>query len=410
MKRLGVSRIVCQNNTRFHSTYGITPLTHKQMQVRFGNPNKEIRDQQTLLKLTELQMSKWRLNKWNFRVPLLIDGEQKRQLFLQLDILKSLCIEQMKQNEAVENDIKLVSSLTGISPNLVQQKNRAWLHEEAAKLRWMGELNKAKDLRDAFLRLEVYGSSDHRLLERLCCVYGLGMLGTFEKAFSNLITEKNATGELYVDEGNPFTELLQYIMTRFPHFDIIYDFLGFNPVSGYRASLSRFLTSLFQAKYINEKNMTSGRILFHNPHRKEILFDYGDSKNTIGFNDSIFGLPDFLYIKNMDFYLIIIASNNHWLRNRQVPHRKQLEGIARRGSFVFGIPIDKVRIKNLLLPPYYLDNASLLRLVDIILDLSKEKQKELIPWLSLYDKKLDPKDIDYCELSTTVNEEEWLTL
>lgn len=394
---------------RSHATYGMMPLTHRDMRLRYNEAPSKV-DELALLQQTEELIAHWRLNKWEFRIPPLIPAHQKEALLLQLDILKSLCIDQSRHLDAIKADIGLVASVVGISPELVREKNRAWLQEEAAKLRWRGEVNKAKSLRDAFLKLEVCGSRDHRLLERLCCIYGMGMLGTFEEAFDNTIVLDRASGKLAVKQENPFAQLLAYINTRFPDFAIIYDFMGFNPTAGYRASLNQFLMSGLCKKAGVESPAPNGRVLFSNTQTKEALFDFGDSKRGITADDSVYGLPDFLFARGGDLILITVASGNHWLRNRQLPHRKQLEGIGRRASMVLGIPFDSVRVRNLLLPPDYVDKNSLQRLCEAVLDVNPQQQKELFPWISMYNKELDPRDVDFCELAKTVNEEAWITL
>ncbi|CAC9515773.1 conserved hypothetical protein [Leishmania infantum JPCM5] len=369
-----------------------------------------VKDDLTLLEKTESYIAKWRLNRWEFRVPPLLYPSEREKVMLQHETLKALCLNRAEEHKHVLGDIQIVAAITGISPESVREKNRAWLQEEASKLRWKGEVNKAKELRDAFLRLEVYGSRDHRLLERLCCIYGMGMQGTFDEAFSNIIVQDPSTGKLYVDEANPFAELQAYILSRYPQIDLIHDFLGLNVVSGYRPSLGRFLIHCLSKKNSISNPVSNGRVLLYVSASKETLFDYGDSKNQITHDDSIYGLPDFMYVRGSDIFLITISADNHWLRKRQVPHNKQLEGIARRCSFVLGIPLDKVRIRNLLLPPNYVDSSSLRRLTETVLDMSPASVKEAVPWISLYEKELDAQDVDYCELEKTVNEEEWLTL
>ncbi|CAJ1032172.1 hypothetical protein Q4I32_006094 [Leishmania shawi] len=394
---------------RWHATYGAKVLKHKDMLTKYGDLTV-VKDVLTLLEQTESYISKWRLNKWEFRVPPLLCPAEREKVMLQQDMLKAICLNQAEERKQVFGDIQIVAAITGTSPESVREKNRAWLQEEASKLRWRGEVNKARELRDAFLRLEVYGSRDHRLLERLCCIYGMGMQGTFDEAFNNIIIQDLSTGKLSIDETNPFVELQAYIVSRYPQIDLIYDFLGLNVVSGYRPSLRRFLIHCLSKKNNIDNPVSNGRVLLHVSGSKETLFDFGDSENQIVHDDSIYGLPDFMYVRGSDVFLITIAANNHWLRKRQVPHAKQLEGIARRSSFVLGIPLDKVRIRNLLLPPNYVDSNSLRRLMESVLDMSQSSVKEAAPWISLYVKELDTLDVDYCELEKTVNEEEWLTL
>lgn len=408
MHRLHFAVAHLKAGCRSHASYGVTPLSHVNMKERFtvvDNATSELE----LLELAEQRISTWKLNKWQFRIPPLLSLDKRETLLLQRDILKGLCLDRARQLDSIGHDLELVATLANISPDTVRDKNRSWLQEEMGKLRWRGEVNKAKELRDAFLRLEVCGSRDYQLLQRLCCIYGLGMLGTFEEAFSDTIVVDSVSKKLSVDERNPFIDLLSRIVSNYPHIDIIYDFLGFNPSAGYRDSLGHFLSEILSHR-CDKKSTPSGRVLFSNQTTKEVLFDVGDSSKSITSNDSVYGLPDFLYSRGSDLFLITIASSNHWLRNRQIPHAKQLEGIGRRWSFVLGAPFDSVRIKNVLLPPQYLDKNSLNRILDIVLEISPEEQRKFAPWLSVYDKELDERDVDFAELTKTVNEEEWLTL
>ncbi|KEG08562.1 hypothetical protein DQ04_06911030 [Trypanosoma grayi] len=326
----------------------------------------------------------------------------------QQELLKSIFFDWGKCRDALNMDLELASSITGVSKETVREKNRVWLQEEVAKLRWMGEANKATQLRDAFMRLEVYGSRDHMLLERLCCIYGLGLQGSFDDAFSNYIVEDPITKRVFVDEQNPFRELLAHIIKIYPQIDVIYDFLGFNLVEGYRSSLRRYLEGLHSRS--GQKAKSTGRLAFVKGESINVLFDVCDSRESLISGECGQGLPDFLYAKGTDITLIIIASENSWLRNRRIPHRRQMEGIARRGSFVMGIPFSEVRVRNLLLPPTYLDRDSIVRINEMIFGLSVEEQKMLVPWLAMYHKELDSKDVDFCSLMKSTNEEEWLTL
>lgn len=406
--RAGI-RVERSCSLRCHASYGARPLTHEGMMTKYhGRPTAK--DELMLLEQTEDYISRWRLNKWEFRVPPLLSSHMKEKVMLQQDVLKSLILTISEERKSVERDIALLASLTGISPESVRGKTRAWLQEEASKLRWNGEVNKAREVRDAFLRLEIYGAKDHRILERLCCIYSLGLQGTFEEAFGNIVTQDSLTGKFSVDESNPFGELLSLIVTRYPHIDIIHDFQGFNVATGYRGSLRRFMAYCLGKKLKVDVPKGNERVVLHSVENREILFDFGNSKERITVDDSVYGLPDFMYINHSDIFLITIAAENHWLRNRQLPHSKQLEGIARRASFVVGAPFEKTRIRNILLPPNYVDKASLLRLTENVLSLSEDIVKEAVPWISVYEKELDSQDVDYCELQKTVNEEEWLTL
>ncbi|ORC90735.1 uncharacterized protein TM35_000071590 [Trypanosoma theileri] len=385
----------------------MTQLSHKELFSLYHSGNKSSNELE-LLEQVEERISKWKLNKWEMRVPPLLPAHEKEVMRRQQELLKSSFFHWGKCRDALNADIEIVSSLTGISKEDVRGKNRSWMQEEAAKLRWMGEVNKATRLRDAFMRLEIYGSRDHMLLERLCCIYGLALQGTFESAFSNYIMEDPLTKKIFVDESNPFRDLISHIIKTYPQIDIIYDFLGFNITEGYRSSLRRYLESLLLKT--DQETKSKGRLAFGNGKKLEFLFDFCDSRKSLVSGECVQGMPDFLYVNGTDITLIIIASENTWLRNRQLPHRKQMEGIARRASFVTGIPFSEVRIRNLLLPPAYLDKNSILRINEVLFGLSKEEEQKLVPWLMVYDKELDSKDVDFCALVKSTNEEEWLTL
>ncbi|KAG8339566.1 hypothetical protein TRVL_09605 [Trypanosoma vivax] len=407
MRKIGISSIVKTNKKRNYATYDSFPITHAKLCDRFKN-KQECKNGLELLEQVEERISNWRLNKWEMRIPHLLPSHIKEKIRRQQEHLKYILLEWGKCREALNADINLVSSITGIKKDDVAEKNRAWLQEEVGKLRWMGEVNKATSLRDAFMRLEAYGSRDHMLLERLCCIYGLACQGTFEDAFSNYILEDPLSKKIYVDEQNPFQDLVAYIINTYPQIDIIYAFLGFDTLDGYRSSLRKYLQYLHCRSW--EGAGSSERLFLSKSGKVELLFDYCNSKDSIISSDDCNGMPDFLYLSGTDIVLITIASDNPWMRNRQLPHRKQMEGIARRACFVFGIPHSKIRIRNLLLPPAYLDRNSIVRLNETVFCLSTEEQNSLVPWLPMYQKNLDPKDIDFSSLMKSTNEEEWLCL
>ncbi|AAZ12014.1 hypothetical protein, conserved [Trypanosoma brucei brucei TREU927] len=397
----------CWNSARSHATYGAVPLTHSQVTSVYATDGGKV-DELGLLELVEERIFSWKLNKWEMRIPPNLPNDQKELIRQEQENLKQILSGWRKCFGALNADILQISSLTGVPKEVVREKNRTWLQEEVAKLRWMGEVNKAALLRDAFMRLEAFGSRDFMFMERLCCIYGLARQGTFDEAFTNYITEDPVTNDIFVDERNPFKELVAHIVRNYSQIDIIYDFLGFNYSEGYRSSLRRYMEYL-QCKTA-ENVRASGRLVTGDKGEHNILFDYCVSRESLVSGDSCQGIIDFLYINGNDVTLIIIASDNPWLRNRQLPHRRQMEGIARRVCFVLGIPPSEVRIRNLLLPPTYLDKGSIVRLNDIVFRLSNEQSNLLIPWLTNYNKELDPKDVDYTALAKTTNEEEWLTL
>lgn len=65
------------------------------------------------------------------------------------------------------------------------------------------------------------------------------------------------------------------------------------------------------AKSENDKiiaTSTSKRILYSSELNNEVLFNYADSCKRIEMNDTTYGLPDLLYIKDNNVFLITIAS------------------------------------------------------------------------------------------------------
>lgn len=409
MRRIGVSGAKWRS-VRMHSSYGTSILDHADLAARVEfYPRKTGSSVLSLLEKTENTIAKWKLNKWEFRIPPLLSSYDKEKWTLQLNILKAFFIERGKILENIKWDKKVVSSLGEIPSGEVLSKNRIWVQEKVSQLRWNGEVDKAKMLRDSFSRLEIFGARDHRILERLCAVYGLGLMNTFEDAFDNCIIEDEITKTRSVVKDNFFRELLKVLVIEYPYISLLYDFLGFNATAGYRTSLGLLLKKGAELKH-NLHNHQNGRMLINDPRKKVILFDVMESKSLIAADDSIYGLPDFLYICGSNFFLITIASDNFWLRNRQLPHTKQMEGIGRRGSFVLGIPFCDVRIKNVLLPPNYLDKASLSRLLENVLELSTDKSLLIFPWVNLYEKELDESDLDFCEMVKRNAHEEWVTL
>lgn len=395
---------------RLHSSFGTSVLDHADLVARVKHhPRKGGDSVLSLLERTESAVSNWKLNKWEFRVPPLLSAYEKERWTLQLNLLKSFFIERGKVLADIKRDIDIISSVGDIPSDEVLSKNSTWVFEKVSQLRWNGDVDKAKVLRDAFSRLGVYGARDHRILERLCAVYGLGVMNSFEDAFDNVIIEDQRTGMRTMMKDNFFRELLAVLVTEYPYISVLYDFLGFNANTGYRSSLGMFLKKGAEYKH-KLRQHENGRMLLNDVQKRVILFDVIESKSLIASDDSIYGLPDFLYICGSKFFLITVASDNYWLRNRQLPHRKQMEGVGRRGSFVLGIPFSDVRIKNVLLPPNFVDKASLTRLLENVLELSASESLSIFPWLNLYDKELDESDIDFCEMMKCNAHEEWVTL
>ena len=72
--------------------------------------------------------------------------------------------------------------------------------------------------------------------------------------------------------------------------------------------------------------------------------------------------PSFSLWHGPNLTIITKASANKYLRQYQLPNKKQLEGMCRRSAFVFGYDLDSIRARTLLLPPSMIDRRSLLRI------------------------------------------------
>lgn len=359
-------------------------------------------------------MRNWRLNKWEYRVPVLLSKSDKEAAQMQLHKIKTLVLDHAKTQDLIDADMNRICSDLGVDKDALRGKTRAWLQEKIADLRWKGEVSQAKAIRDAFVRLESYGSRDFRYFERLCCVYGMAKLGTFEDAFSNFAVPNGKSVAL--DTTSPFHDLMGIVVSKYPSLDIIFDFLGFNDLEGYRRSLGRYMRLGLEHKHHQSKSggQAASRILFqHNAGGadRELLFDYQDSSSSVASADATNAVADYIHIRGQDITLITIVSKNRWLRTRQVAHQKQLEGIGRRASFVLQIPYESVRIRSLMLPPMYLDKSSLHRINKSVLQLTPDDVQSYAPWAQLYEKELDvARDADYAEMTRAKPEEEWVML
>ena len=258
------------------------------------------------LSLVEDRMISWKMQNWDFRVPALLNTQEKESAIRQLRALQQRARELLTQRYAAKQQMVAVMALTGVSSEEeLNGKTRGWVLEQVAAMRWRGEIDKAARLRDAWVALEKQGSQQHALFDRLCCVYGLGMLGTFDHAFANTIREvdvaaarasaavstaktvatdkkakkgqqqqttspavlsgpaANGGGQrcLMLDSSNPFKELLAHVVAYLPTIHVLYDFTGFGYVHsdavgslaasnhgrGYRSSLEEYaIASLAQ--------------------------------------------------------------------------------------------------------------------------------------------------------------------
>ena len=148
-----------------------------------------------LLEAVEDRLASWKLQKWEFRLPPLLSPSVKEQTLRTLKGLQKSILGRIARRDAAAQDVRLVASITGLPEREVQLKTRAWLQDTVTSLRWKGEVEKARALRAAWLRLEETFAHPHvELLERCCGVYALARLGTFDSAFTNLVVERG--GEL----------------------------------------------------------------------------------------------------------------------------------------------------------------------------------------------------------------------
>jgi hypothetical protein len=400
------------------ATYGKVALSHAQVVQRFGThklQDASSTDELALLETVEGRIRNWRLNKWEFRVPVLLSQAEKESAQLQLHKIKTLVLDHAKTQDLIDRDMETVCRDLSVTKEELRGQTRAWLQEKIAELRWKGEVTQAKAIRDAFVRLEAYGSRDFRYFERLCCVYGMAKLGTFEDAFSNFVVPSGNDGGVALDTSSPFHDLMHLLVTKYPTLDQIFDFLGFNDLEGYRASLGKYMKLALEHKHQSTSSTSTGsRVLFQSNASgadREVLFDFQDSSKTVAATEASHAAADFVHVRGQDITLITIVSKNRWLRSRQVAHQKQLEGVGRRASFVLQIPYEDVRIRSLLLPALYLDKASLNRINKSVLRLTPENVKSFAPWAALYEKELDlARDADYAEMSRVKPEEEWVKL
>mmetsp|Transcript_15045 Transcript_15045/g.17348 ORF Transcript_15045/g.17348 Transcript_15045/m.17348 type:complete len:419 (-) Transcript_15045:159-1415(-) len=416
-KLLGSSGLLTCCSVRGIASYGKTALSHAEVVAKFQAvevPSDGAVDELSLLETVEERMRGWRLNRWEHRVPVLSSQSEKEAAQSQLHTIKSLILDHAKTHAIMLQDMDLVCTTLKVSPEDLRTKTRAWLQEEIAKMRWNGDVAQAKAVRDAFVRLEQYGSRDFKYFERLCSVYGLAKLGTFDDAFSHVVVPKQ--NSIALDTSSPFHNLMAVLVRKYPTLDLVFDFLGFNEVEGYRASLGRYLTLGLESKYATATSaVPSSRVLFQHDASlasREVLFDYGNSARSVADStEGRHGVADFVHVRGNDITLITIVSPNRWLRSRQIANPKQLEGIARRSSFVFGMPYDAVRIRNLLLPPSYLDRVSLDRINRHVLALDPATLQSTAPWISMYAKELDvARDADYAQMTKVKPEEEWVKL
>ena len=450
------------NSKRFTAQYGITLQSHEQILRRFSPggtddvPDARMTEAPPMtgveaqpmteqafdaiinnLEKVEQRLVHWKLNKWDFRVPVLLTGEERYRTMSQLKHIKTEMRLRLVEQERALNDLRGVSEVLNTPITELRYKSRAWIQEKVSELRWQGDIESAKRVREAWVRLEDNGGREAKLLQRLCCIYGLARIGTFESAFTNFIVpaddlqlqkgdaakvESYFTGHLSgapetaendfavaMDRGNPFTELMRLLTKHMPTLDILYDFYGYNVTDGYRSSLGRALKMTLEHNAQGEDygTNTQGPRDYGRPDRVMFQRHSADGKLEFLFDHrQDYSGPDFVYGNGGRIVLISIANPNKWLRETQLPHTRQMEGIARRCCFVFGIPFEQAQVQNLLLPPSVMDKKSLLRLESIVGPLHPALQS----WSKYYDLELSQDDADYAEQAKKYPEEEWVRL
>jgi hypothetical protein len=456
-----------------------------------------------LLESIEDRLALWKRHKWEFRVPALLSPEEKAAITALLRRLQTTTETYTAKRRQMLADTQLVHQLTGGSTPLgeLALKPRSWLQKHVSNLRTQGRAEEAKALREAWIRMELLGGPDYDLLERLVLVYGLGKMGTFDRTFTNTIRLKNQqqqqqqdsssvdvhaqSGLITLDQSDPLAELIALTLTNVPDIHILYDFLGWNEGlpytrqndvvnsfnSSYTTSLGEYMSRCLKHKFpegavLNQRknnnfisnnnnnnnssssSSSSSQLLFSDNKNKIYLMrtdeNIAASQAQTGVNIS----PTFSLWQGPNLTIITKAAHNKYLRQYQLPNRRQLEGMCRRSAFVFGHKMDDVRARTLLLPPNQIDRRSLLRIhaaldpsmsiatpknefknsasasaveraaqsEEIVLDSATLSSQQHIPpefrsWVSLYQNITVPiEDEDFNVVSSMKPEEEWYKL
>lgn len=416
--------------------YGVAMLSHTDFLSKYGAapqpasaaaaPASFVDKLLPPLERVETVMGAWKLNRWEHRVPLVMHSEAEKELARrQLHELKRVVLSQRGAREAKRRDVEFLCGALEVKPAELAAKDRKWINEKISKMRWKGEVAAAREVREAWRRLEESALSENNILLRLCCVYGLGRMGTFEAAFSNMIlpadgataanpslrSSASSSNEVArLDISDPFREVLSLIAAYIPSIDILHDFLGMNTLQGYTPSLATYMLSLLRGrdalvasatekggaasfdlgKFTREVRADvqraaagkASRILYQNAARGEYLFATSTNSTPLSTTNPFLlsaqpaPIADFVHIVGGDITLLAVAADNHYKREVQLANDKQLEGIARRAVFVLSgskesaITFDNVRVRSFMLPPKKIDLASLQRL-DRVLRLSE---------------------------------------
>lgn len=414
------SSFLLHNSKRhFQAQYGLTLRSHAEMYdkyvvaaqsnkskntaiPRFDNGQDFAKAALPLLESIEDRLAQWKRQKWEFRTPALLSPDEKAAVTALLRRLQSTTESYTAKRRQMLADTQLVHQLTGGATPLAElpYQPRAWLQKHVSNLRMQGRAEEAKTLRDAWLRMEVLGGPDYDFLERLVLVYGLGKMGTFDRTFTNTIrltpeAEKNAAtvdvhseaGLITLDRSDPLEALISMTLANVPDIHILYDFLGWNEGlpytrqndvvnsfnSSYTTSLGEYMSRCLKYKFpegvvasnnnnSNRSNNNNSNLLFSDNKNKIYLLrtdeNIASSQAQTGVNIS----PTFSLWQGPNLTIITKASQNKYLRQYQLPNKRQIEGMCRRTAFVFGYSMDDVRARTLLLPPNQIDRRSLLRI------------------------------------------------
>ena len=119
-------------------------------------------------------------------------------------------------------------------------------------------------------------------------------------------------------------------------------------------------------------------------------------------------LPLDIFGGNNQVSLITIVSPNRYLRSGQVMPKQQMEGVARRYCFVFGVDFDQVKVNNVMLPHDMLDLQALQRLETALgCPIAQCVQK----WMPLFQPDLtDRQTIDFQDHLKLYPQDEWVRL
>jgi hypothetical protein len=266
-----------------------------------------------LLDRVEDRLAQWKLAKWEFRVPSLLEPGEKESAKRQLAAVRCAMLDRIQNKKVDDADLLAVSHFTGnkIPLDELRTKTRAWVEQHVSQLRWEGDIAAARQIREAWLRLENRGGPQKDFLQRLCYVYALGRLGTFDDAFANTIvpsTDGSALGALsgskshkgnkklqdalipgdghssavrrfksltsvssapvaQLDETNVLEQLLQLTLVNMPSISTLHDFIGLNQGvvlgrgqrGGYRDALGTYMTLSIRQQLSEVKGNTPRR-------------------------------------------------------------------------------------------------------------------------------------------------------